>query len=138
MSTPKYCFAVVLAALVMAASACTLLNPGPIGPALTLVSDAPEPNGLCRKSRGKLLVSVKNEGGAPSSALARIEVSFLPSGGASLPTGSIPAGVTIDREFEIPGGCFQPQCDFRVVVAQGAIGSPGRRVYAEGVGSCPG
>lgn len=86
-------------------------------PDLVPVPD-PEPGiGFCRlDDQGRLLVTVRNQGaaGAPASTT---RVHFSPGGSLDLPTPSIPAGASVTLPpLPIPGRCFNPDCDFRIIV----------------------
>jgi hypothetical protein len=73
-------------------------------------------SGFCRRDdRGNLIVTVKNQGSADAGA-STTTVHFVPGGAFSQPTPPIPAGGSADLLFPIPGVCFNPDCDFRIIV----------------------
>ena len=76
---------------------------------------APDANGnFCRLRDGKLIVTVRNQGaGAAGASTTRVDFG---SGPQSQPTPALPAGGAVDLLFEIPAGCFQPDCHFRIRV----------------------
>ncbi len=79
----------------------------------------PDPNGnFCRVKSGKLLVEVKNQGSAPAAG-STTTVEFGNDGSASQPTPPIPAGGSVDLLFDIPPGCFRPDCSFKIIVDSG-------------------
>lgn len=77
----------------------------------------PDPEtGFCRRNdRGDLIVTVKNQGSADAGA-STTTVQFSAGGVFSQPTPPIAAGASVDLFFPIPGGCFNPDCSFRITV----------------------
>jgi hypothetical protein len=77
----------------------------------------PDPEtGFCKRDeRGNLIVTVKNQGSSDAGA-STTTVHFVPGGMFSQPTPPIAAGGSVDLVFPIPGPCFNPDCDFRIVV----------------------
>ena len=66
----------------------------------------------------KLIVIVKNQGVvSTSSGSIKVTVEFTPSGSISgnIPS-DIPGGGTAQISFEIPSGCFDADCDFKIIV----------------------
>ncbi len=86
-------------------------------PDLVPVPDPRPGVGFCRRDdQGRLLVSVKNQGSANAPA-STTTVHFSPGGSFDLPTPPIPAGGTVDLPpLPIPPSCFNPDCNFRIVV----------------------
>lgn len=78
----------------------------------------PDPNGsFCKKDpQGRLVVTVKNQGTADAGpSVTRVE--FAPGGIVDIPTPPIQAGQSVDLPGQqIPGICFNPDCNFRIVV----------------------
>jgi subtilase family serine protease len=62
-----------------------------------------------------LVVTVRNQGttGAGPS-LTRVD--FGAYGQFTMPTPPLPPGTSVDLLFPIPPNCFDPDCDFRIVV----------------------
>ena len=87
-------------------------------PDLAPVPD-PEPGiGFCRvDERGRLLVTVRNQGAADAPA-STTRVHFLvPGKTVDLPTPSLPAGASVTLPpVEFPVGCHNPDCDFTIRV----------------------
>jgi hypothetical protein len=85
-------------------------------PDLVAVPD-PQPGvGFCRRDeRGNLLVTVSNQGtsGAGPSVTT---VDFGSFGTVSMPTPPLAPGASVDLLFQIPSGCFNPDCEFRIIV----------------------
>jgi len=94
------------------------LRPAQVGlPDLIPVPDPRPGVGFCRlDEQGRLLVRVKNQGTADAPA-STTTVHFAPGGSFDLPTPAIPAGGTVDLPpLPIPGPCYNPDCNFRIVV----------------------
>jgi hypothetical protein len=77
----------------------------------------PDPGkGFCnRDEQGNLIVTVKNQGSADAGA-STTTVHFAPGGPLAQPTPPIPAGGTVNLTFPIPQACFDPDCQFRIIV----------------------
>lgn len=78
----------------------------------------PKPNeygNFCNVQDGKLLVTVSN-GGSGLAAASTTEVDFFRHGKTSAPTTAISASQAQDLLFEIPAGCFDSDCNFRITV----------------------
>jgi hypothetical protein len=76
----------------------------------------PDANGsFCKRQDQTLTVTVKNQGvsGAGPSVT---EVDFLAYGKTSMPTPPLGPGASVDLQFPIPTGCFDPDCEFRIAV----------------------
>jgi CARDB len=76
----------------------------------------PDPSGFfCRFRDGKLVVTVKNQGIGPAGP-STTEVDFFSHGRVSLPTPALAPGASTDLFVDIPAGCFDPDCEFRITV----------------------
>ncbi|MHC4617828.1 MAG: CARDB domain-containing protein [Planctomycetota bacterium] len=90
-------------------------------PDLVPVPDQRPGVGFCRlveqgPDKGKLVVTVKNQGNADASP-SITRVIFAPGGSYDIPTPSIPAGGSVDLPpLSMPAVCFNPDCDFRIIV----------------------
>lgn len=77
--------------------------------------------GFCKLARegpdrGKLVVTVKNQGDGDAGA-SITRVTFAPGGAVDIPTPPLAAGASVDLPpIAIPGACFNPDCNFRIVV----------------------
>ena len=73
--------------------------------------------GFCQRAgEGKtLFVTVKNQG-AGDAAGSTTTVQFGSGGPVSMATAPIPAGGTTQIMFDIPTGCFNPDCPFTITV----------------------
>jgi CARDB protein len=81
-----------------------------------LIPFADPKTGFCRRDdRGNLVVTVKNQGSADAGP-STTTVVFSSGGTFSQPTPPIPAGGSVDLLFPVPGGCFDPDCSFRIIV----------------------
>lgn len=76
----------------------------------------PDASGFfCRLRDGKLVVTVKNQGAGPAGP-STTEVDFFRHGRVSLPTPALAPGASTDLLVDIPPGCFDPDCEFRITV----------------------
>lgn len=119
-------FAGLFAAAVL--SACPGPPPEPpsgnpdLVPVPQILSFTPLSVDFCKRdSAGKLVVTVRNQGSGNASA-SKTAVEFFPGG--IVPTGgiateAIPAGEVKEVAFDIPAGCFNPDCEFRITVDAG-------------------
>lgn len=75
-----------------------------------------EPSAFCRleEQATKLRVSVKNQGNEAAAA-SKTTVLFS-SGSVTVDTPPLPAGGSVDLLFNIPLGCFSPDCSFKITV----------------------
>ncbi len=79
----------------------------------------PDPQlGFCKRKDLKLFVTVRNQGNAGAGA-STTRVDFSTGTTASQPTGPLAAGASTDVAFDIPPGCFSPDCGFRITVDSG-------------------
>lgn len=90
-------------------------------PDLVPVPDPRPGVGFCKlvkegPDRGKLMVTIRNQGNADADASVT-RVIFSPGGAVDIPTPPIGAGASVDLPpVAIPGVCFNPDCNFRIVV----------------------
>ena len=76
----------------------------------------PDANGnFCRRQDGKLTVTVTNQGSGNAGA-STTRVDFGSHGSVSVPTPPLAAGASTDVTVDIPPGCFDPDCEFRITV----------------------
>ena len=69
-----------------------------------------------RDPAGRLVVTVRNQGTAAAGA-STTRVEFAPGGPVDIPTPPIAAGASVDLPgIQIPGVCFNPDCNFRIIV----------------------
>ena len=81
-----------------------------------LVPVSAEPSGeFCRRRDGKLIVRVKNVGQGAAGP-STTEVDFGQHGRPTQPTSALAPGEPVELEFEIPPGCFDPDCEFKITV----------------------
>jgi subtilase family serine protease len=82
-------------------------------------------------------VTVRNQGSAAAGpSVTRVD--YGAHGSADMPTPPLPPGASVDLGFPIPAACFDPDCEFRIVVdATGAVAEADEgNNFASGV--CPG
>ena len=82
-------------------------------PDLVPVPDAQ--GSFCKRKDGNLIVTVANQGSAGAGP-STTRVDFGAHGVIDLPTPPLAAGASVDLIFPIPPGCFDPDCEFRIVV----------------------
>jgi hypothetical protein len=71
---------------------------------------------FCKIEDGQtLIVTVQNQGAAGAGPSAT-EVDFGSHGKVVKPTPALGPGASVDLEFPIPRGCFDPDCQFRITV----------------------
>ena len=76
----------------------------------------PDANGsFCRHEEGKLIVRVRNQGSAAAGP-STTRVNFGQHGIVDMPTPGLVAGAATDLSFPIPIGCFDPNCEFQIIV----------------------
>ena len=74
-----------------------------------------EQGSFCRGKDGIRTVTVRNQGAAPAgSSVTRVD--FGSHGSVDKPTPGLLPGASIDLDFPIPVGCFDPDCEFRIIV----------------------
>jgi hypothetical protein len=70
---------------------------------------------FCRREGGSLIVTVRNQGSAGAGpSVTRVD--FGAHGAVDMPTPALGPGASVDLAFPIPVGCFDPDCEFRIVV----------------------
>jgi CARDB len=82
-------------------------------PDLVPVPDAQ--GSFCKREDGTLIVTVRNQG-STGAGPSTTRVDFGAHGASDLPTPALAAGAAVDLRFPIPPGCFDPDCEFRIVV----------------------
>jgi hypothetical protein len=82
-------------------------------PDLVPVPDAQ--GSFCKRADGHLIVTVANQG-STGAGPSTTRVDFGAYGAIDLPTPALAAGASVDLKFPIPPGCFDPDCEFRIVV----------------------
>lgn len=70
---------------------------------------------FCRRKDGMLTVTVCNKGTGPAGP-STTTVDFGQFGRVDAPTPALAPGACVDLAVPIPGGCFDPDCEFRIVV----------------------
>jgi subtilase family serine protease len=93
--------------------------------------------GFCRLTPdSKLIVTVKNQGAGPAGP-STTQVTFN-SGSVSLPTPALAPGASIDLFFQVPAGCFRPDCGFRITVDAASVVIETNEANNVASGSCLG
>lgn len=70
---------------------------------------------FCRRQGNILTVTVRNQGTAAAGP-STTRVDFGAHGISDQPTPPLAPGASVDLTFQIPPGCFDPDCEFRIVV----------------------
>lgn len=70
---------------------------------------------FCRPEDGQLIVTVHNQGTAAAGP-STTRVDFAGHGTVDRPTPALTPGASVNLAFAIPPGCFDPDCEFRIVV----------------------
>jgi hypothetical protein len=93
------------------------VTPRRAGAGLPDLVPRPDPQGsFCRRDKqGNLIVTVANQGSGDA-GWSQTSVLFAPGGTFAQPTPPIPAGGSVDLVFPIPPRCFDPDCNFRIIV----------------------
>lgn len=63
-------------------------------------------------------MTVCNQGNGPAGP-STTTVDFGGHGSVDVPTPAIPAGGCVEVRAPIPAGCFDPDCEFRIIVDSG-------------------
>ena len=72
--------------------------------------------GFCRRENSKLTVRVRNQGNQDVFQQFTTTVKFGTGDVVSATTAPMPAGSFSDVQFDIPIGCFSPDCVFTITV----------------------
>ena len=105
-------------------------------PDLVPVPD-PATGNFCRRKELKLIVTVKNQGNAPAGPSVT-QVDFGAAGSSTQPTPPLNPGGSVDLLFDIPPGCFRPDCHFKITVDSNSQVDESNEVNNTAVGVCPG
>ena len=92
---------------------------------------------FCRMEGDKLIVTVKNQGGAPAGASVTM-VDFGTHGTVTMPTPQLAAGASVNLYFAVPKGCFDPDCEFQIIVDCNHQIMEGNETNNSAKGSCIG
>jgi hypothetical protein len=82
-------------------------------PDLVPVPDAQ--GSFCKREDLTLIVTVRNQG-STGAGPSTTRVDFGAHGAIDLLTPALAAGAAVDLKFPIPPGCFDPNCEFRIIV----------------------
>lgn len=83
-------------------------------------SDVEGPDAFCnRNDDGDLVVRVRNQTSNDVLVPTRTTVTFSPGGSSTQTTPPMPGGSFATHSFEMPGACFNPDCDFTIEVDSG-------------------
>ena len=78
--------------------------------------DIAGPVGFCDRDEQGLIVTVKNQGNKDANA-APVRVDFSPGGASAITDlGGVPTGGSRSGTFPIPSECWNPDCEFKIVV----------------------
>jgi len=125
---------------------CTVLAQGPGTKNKADLIPVPDPRpgyGFCKlvpsgPDRGKLIVTVKNQGRANAPA-SKTTVEFTPGGGIKIPTPAIPAGSSVALPpVAIPAAAWQPDAHFKIRVNSDAKVDESNNNNNTGTGTCIG
>lgn len=76
----------------------------------------PNENGsFCKGQAPVLVVTVKNQGTAAAGP-STTKVDFGQYGSITMPTPILGPGISVDLNFQMPHGCHDPDCEFRITV----------------------
>lgn len=83
-------------------------------------SGAQGPNAFCDlNDDGDLMVKVRNQTSQDVLVPTQTTVTFFPGGPFTQTAAPMPAGSPFSHTFQIPPGCFNPDCDFKIEVDSG-------------------
>jgi subtilase family serine protease len=74
------------------------------------------PTGFCRLQDSNLVVRVQNKGPAPAVIPSTTRVVFPGFASQDVTTPPIAIGASVDLMVPIPLGCFNPDCNFEIIV----------------------
>lgn len=100
----------------------------------------PDPRlGFCVRKGDQLIVTVRNQGAGPAAA-STTEVHFGGFGTQAQPTPPLAPGGSVQLTFTIPTSpnCFDPDCEFRIVVDAAAVVAESNEANNVASGVCPG
>ncbi len=81
-----------------------------------LVPVPDEKGSFCKKDKqGNLIVTVRNQGSG-SAGPSTTEVDFNKFGKVAVPTPGLAPGASVDLLVTMPPGCYNPDCEFEIVV----------------------
>lgn len=92
-------------------------------PVLADLVPVPDPRTgeFCRRRGEKLLVRICNQGAGPAGP-STTTVDFGSFGAVDVPTPALAPGACVDLSVQIPSGCFDPDCEFRIIAdSQGVV-----------------
>jgi len=83
-----------------------------------LIPVADPAGSYCKRLNGNLVVTVKNQG-LCAAGESKTKIDFMSHGAITLPTPALAAGASTNLTVNLPGGCFDPDCEFRITVDDG-------------------
>jgi hypothetical protein len=75
---------------------------------------------FCRHVGDELIITVCNQGAGPAAA-STTTVDFGQHGRVDIPTPGLAAGACVDVRAAIPPNCFDPDCEFRIIVDSAGV-----------------
>lgn len=102
-----------------------------------LAAKADPSGGFCRRTGGKLLVTVVNLGAGRAEASA-IAADFGEYGRVQVALGALEAGAAQDLVVDIPPRCFDPDCGFRITVDPASAVAEGNETNNTAADTCIG
>ena len=94
-------------------------------------------SGFCRRRDGTLLVRICNQGNGPAGP-STTTVDFGSHGAVDVATPALAAGACVDLSVQIPPGCFDPDCEFRITADSRGVVSESNETNNTASGSCLG
>lgn len=95
-------------------------------------------NNFCRRdSSGRLIVTVRNLG-TGDAAPSVVKVTYSNGVTNTAPTPLVQAGNSVDVLVAFPGGCFQPDCSFRITVDSTSVVAETNEANNTASGTCIG
>ncbi len=81
----------------------------------------PDANGsYCRRQDNTLFVRICNQGNGPAGP-STTTVEFGPHGTVDIPTPALAPGACTVVQAQIPAGCFDPDCEFRIIADSAGV-----------------